>query len=151
MARIEVLLCYAQEDEDEIVELAIHLGVLRRQGFFDIWHHSEISAGVEWRQVTDEHLKTAHIVVLLISQYFMNSDYCYCVEMAQAMERHEQGTARIIPVILRPVYYQRAPFAKLEPLPANRKPIKSWRNRDEAFFDVAEGIRKAAEELHGKL
>lgn len=151
MERIEVLLCYAQEDEDEIVELAIHLGALRRQGFFDVWYRSEISGGVEWRQVTDERLITAHIIVLLISQYFMNSDYCYCVEMARAMERHEQGTARIIPVILRPVYYQRAPFAKLKPLPTNRKPIKSWRNQDEAFFDVAEGIRKAAEELHGEL
>jgi hypothetical protein len=147
MAKIEVMLCYTQEDQNEAEKLAIHLGVLRRQGFFNVWHGREISAGMEQAREMDTHLHTSHIIVLIVSQYFMNSDYCYCVEMEQAIERHERGEARVIPVVLRPVYYQRSPFAKLQPLPSNSIPITSWRNRDQAFFDVAEGIRKVAEEL----
>jgi TIR domain len=147
MAKIEVLLCYAQKDKDEAGRLAVHLGVLRRQGFFDEWHDSEISTDAEAIQETDVHLDTAHIIILVISQYFINSHYCYCIEMMRAMERHEQGEARVIPVILRPVFFQRTPFAKLQPLPTNCKPLISWSNRDNAFFTVAEGIRKVAEEL----
>ena len=73
--------------------------------------------------------------------------------MQRAIERHERGEAHVIPVILRPVFFQRAPFAKLMPLPTNRKPItdSSWHSLDEAFYDVAEGIRKAAEEAVSKI
>src|SRR5206468_1429681 len=53
--------------------------------------------------------------------------------------------------ILRPFYWQRTPFSKLQVLPTNAKPITKWQNRDEAFFDVAEGIRKAIEELNPSL
>ncbi len=65
------------------------------------------------------------------------------------MERHERGEARVIPVILRPVYWQGAPFGKLQALPTDAKPIMSryWHNLDEAFYDVAKGISKAIEKL----
>ena len=152
-SRIEIFLCYAHEDEFAMKELVTHLGVLKQQGFFDIWYDREISAGVEWAQEIDMHLNSAQVILLLISQYFMNSNYCYLVEMKRAIERHELGEARVIPIILRPVYWDRAPFAKLQPLPKNRKPImgSGWHNPDEAFFDVAEGIRKAVEELESNL
>ena len=152
-SNIEIFLCYAHEDELLRNELARHLGGLKRQGFFDIWHDRKIIAGTEWEREIDEHLNSAQIILLLVSQYFMDSDYCYLIEMKRAIERHERGEAHVIPVILRPVFFQRAPFAKLMPLPTNRKPITdfSWHSLDEAFYDVAEGIRKAAEEVAVKL
>ena len=63
------------------------------------------------------------------------------------MERHEAGTARVIPVILRPVDWHSAPFGKLQAMPKDAKPITEWRNRDRAFADVARGIREAAGSL----
>ena len=72
--------------------------------------------------------------------------------MSQALKRHERGESRVIPVLLRPVYWGKTPFAKLQPLPKNKKPIMGtgWLSQDEALFDVAEGIRKVAEELSAK-
>lgn len=150
---IEVFICYAPEDESALRELVIHLGVLKRQGYVTVWHDREISPGTEWAQEIDKHLNTAHIILLLISQYFVNSNYCYLVQMEQAVQRHERGEARVIPILLRPVFYQKTPFARLQPLPSNRKPVlgSGWPYRDEAFFDVAEGLRKAAEELLVRL
>jgi tetratricopeptide (TPR) repeat protein len=72
--------------------------------------------------------------------------YCYAHEdqaMRDELERHYAGEARVIPVILRPVDWDDAPFSKLQVLPTNRRPITSWPNSDEAFFDVARGIRIA--------
>src|SRR5258708_4740855 len=106
-------------------ELLAHLGALKRQSFFDMWYDREISPGAERAREIDQHLNKAHIILLLVSQYFMNSNYCYLVEMQKAIERHEKGEARVISVILRPVYYQRAPFARLQVLPTNRQPIAS--------------------------
>src|SRR5579884_3629532 len=146
---IEIFICYAREDEALRQGLEKHLRALRRQGVIDLWHDRNISAGTEWEREIDRHLNTAQVILLLISPDFMNSDYCYGKEMKRAMERHERGEARVIPVILRPVYWQKAPFGKLQALPTDEIPVTSswWNSQDEAFFDVAEGIRTAIEEL----
>ncbi len=149
---LKLFFCYAHEDEPLLNELKWHLEALRRQGLIDVWHDRNIGAGTEWEREIDKHLNTAQIILLLISQYFMASDYCYGVEMKRAMERHECEEARVIPVILRPVHWQRAPFGKLQALPTGAKPVRDpgWHNLDEAFFDVAEGIRKVVEQLISK-
>src|SRR6266581_6224568 len=81
-----------------------------------------------------------------ISSSFMASQYCYSMEMTRAMERHQQGKARVIPVLLRPVLFTGAPFAMLKMLPTNGKPVASWRNRDSAFVDIALGIERVVRE-----
>src|SRR5260370_5128862 len=71
----------------------------------------------------------------------MNSDYCYGVEMAQALKRQKIGDACVIPIILRPVAWEETPIGKLQVLPTNAKAITTWSNRDEAFVDVAKGVQ----------
>src|SRR5262249_45089243 len=74
--------------------------------------------------------------------------YCRDVEIKRAMERHEAGTARVIPVILRPVdAWHTAPFGKLQALPEKGKAVTTWKNRDEAYADIARGIRQAVMSL----
>ena len=72
--------------------------------------------------------------------------------MKRAMERHEQEEAYVIPIILRPVYWRKTPFGKLQALPSDGKPIISshWNFQDEALFDVAEGIRITVEDMVSK-
>lgn len=146
---IEIFFCYAREDERLRQGLEKQLRALKRQGIINVWHDRNISAGEEWAKEIDKHLNTAQIILLLVSPDFMDSDYCYGIEMTRAMERHETGEACIIPIILRPVYWQKAPFGKLQALPTDAKPVTShiWHSLDDAFFDVAEGIRKVIEEF----
>src|SRR5205823_7859813 len=76
------------------------------------------------------------------------SDYCYDIEMKHALEQHHTNNACVIPIILRPVDWKGAPFANLQALPTDAKPITTWSNQDEAFLDVTRGIRAAIEDLH---
>ncbi len=98
-----------------------------------------------WADEIHKRLNSAHIILLLVSPDFIDSDYCYGTEMKQAMERHERGEACVIPVILRQVYWQDMPFGKLQALPTDAKPVMSrhWFDQDEALNDVAQGIRNA--------
>jgi hypothetical protein len=91
-------------------------------------------------------LNAAQIILLLISSDFLASDYCYGVEMKRAIERHDLGEATVIPVILRDVDWGRSSFAQLQALPRDARPVTSWLNIDEAFADVARGIRRIIEE-----
>ncbi len=144
---INIFYSYARQDRALRDELDKHLDTLRRSGQIKNWHDREISPGVEWEKEIDSFLSTSDIVLLLVSPDFMASDYCYGVEMERAMRRHATGDARVIPILLRPVGYEDAPFSKLQSLPTNVQAITSWSNRDEAFADVAKGIRKAIKEV----
>jgi hypothetical protein len=105
--------------------------------------------GTEWESEIDRHLNRADIILLLVSSAFMASEYCYSIEMKHAIERNERGEAQVIPIILRQVYWQEAPFAKLQVLPTGAKPVLGggWGSRDQAFFNVTEEIRKALNKL----
>lgn len=138
---------YARRDERLRNELEKHLSALRNQGYITDWHNRKIVAGKEWAREVDEHFDTAHIILLLVSPDFMASNYCNDVQIKRAMERHDAGEARVIPILLRPVDWHDAPFGKLQALPFNGKPISSWQNTDEALYQIAQEIRRAIESL----
>lgn len=146
---INIFYSYTREDERLRKKLEKHLALLQQQGLITAWHDRKISAGMEWAHEINIHLDAAQIILLLVSSSFLASEYCYSREMTRALERHRAGTARVIPIILRPVDWENAPFSKLEALPTDGKPItgRGWHNTDEAFTDVARGIRKAVDEI----
>jgi tetratricopeptide (TPR) repeat protein len=144
---VKIFFCYAHEDEALLKNLKTHLKPLQRQGLINMWHDRDISAGAKWEQEISERLNAAQIILLLVSPDFMDSDYCYSIEMKRAVERHEQEEARVIPIILRHVYWQGEPLGKLQALPRDAIPVKSWQDQDEALYNVVEGIHKVVMDL----
>lgn len=148
---IKIFFCYAHEDEALLNKLKIQLKPLQRQDLVDFWHDRNISAGTEWEQEINKHLDDADIILLLLSPDFMASDYCYGIEMKRALERHNRKEAHLIPIILRPVHWEGI-LGNIQALPTDAKPVMSsiWHSTDDALFNVAEGIRKEAEEIQSK-
>jgi hypothetical protein len=58
--------------------------------------------------------------------------------MRRAIQRHQNGTARVIPIILRPTDWTETPFSKLQVLPKDKDPITRWADRDAAFVHVVQ-------------
>ena len=141
---------YSHKDEKLRDQLETHLSTLKRENRISGWHDRRITAGTEWKGEINEHLKNSSVILLLVTANFLASDYCHDVELRYAMEQHEQGNARVIPVILRPCDWKTTSFASLQALPTDGKPVISWKTRDDAFLNVVEGVRKALDELgHG--
>ena len=143
---IQIFYAYSHNAEDESLrdQLEKHLSLLKRQGIIAGWHDRQIGAGEEWKGQIDRNLESAQVVLLLISPSFLASDYCYDIEMKRAIERHDHGEAKVVPIILRPVDWGGAPFDKLQVLPSDGKPVTLWQDRDEAFKNVAVSIRRMA-------
>src|SRR5260221_217225 len=144
---VRVFSSYAYEDEALYHELDKHLRLLQYQEIISACNYRRIVAGTDWTQTHNEHFTTASIILLLISPDFIASDYCSGIEMRDALARHRAGDTRVIPILLRPVGLSTGPFAHLPCLPLNAHPVTSWSDRDEAFLDIAAGIRDASEEL----
>jgi hypothetical protein len=66
--------------------------------------------------------------------------------MGYALKRHQEGSAVVIPAILRAVDREAAPFHGLQVSPKDAIPVTLWADRDSAWRDVGSGIRKAGEE-----
>ena len=144
-APIEVFYAASDADQALCAELDKHLISLQREGLITTWHQHRIAPGEDTQATIDQHLTTAHLILLLISPDFMSTTYATGSEVERAMRRHGAGEVRVIPVVLRPVDWQNTPFGKLQPLPEKGKPITTWSDRDEAFMDVAKGIRAVLE------
>jgi hypothetical protein len=139
---LRVFYSYSHVDEPMLHELRKHLAVLRRQGLITEWYDRDIEAGAAWRQEIARQIEAADIILLLVSADFLSSDFCYEEEMLRAVERSYRGEATTIGVILRPVDgWQSTPFASLQVVPRDGRPITRWPNADDAYSDVAARIR----------
>ena len=147
MEPVDLFYSYAHEDETLRDELDGHLALLRRKGVIRPWHDRGIVPGQQWDKEIDAQLASADLILLLVSMDFLNSDYIWGKELATAIDRADRGDASVVPVLLRAVDIEDAPFAKLQGLPTDLRPVTSWPNRDEAWTDVAKGIRRTVEAI----
>jgi CheY-like chemotaxis protein len=147
-APVTLFYSYAHEDEGLRDELQGHLKILERRGLLAPWHDRRIVAGENWSGAIDVHLRSAELVLLLVSKDFINSDYIMGIELHAAMQRHAEQRAVVVPIVVRAVDLdpddsEDLPFMKLQGLPTGLRPVTSWPNRDEAWTDVAKGLRAA--------
>lgn len=146
-----MFISYSHDDEEYMAQFVNHISVMKREGLIKEWHDRKIIPGQEWDKEINDHLLTSTIIIMLISSDFLGSDYCNDVEVAKAMELHELKKARVIPVIVRSCDWSRTPFSKLQSMPKNVVPVKKWEDEDDAWLDVAKGIRKVINDFSPAL
>lgn len=149
-AALKVFISYSHKDEEFRVELEEHLALLRREGQISSWHDRKILPGQDWAREIDRELESAELILSLVSSTFIASDYCYAVEMNRALARHQAGEAEVVPILIRPCDWQSAPFAKRQMLPKDGRAVSQWENRDEAWADVASGLRRAVAAIRAR-
>lgn len=139
---------YSHRDENLRNELEIHLSSLKRQGTLETWHDRRIGAGNEFAESIDANLEAADIILLLVSPYFIASDYCIKKEMVYAINKHERNEAKVIPVILHPCDWHDLPFGKLLAAPNDGKAISKFPNIHDGFLEVTLAIKEVAKLLN---
>lgn len=145
---VNVYFAYAPRDKALQEELEMQLGVYKRKGYIASWNKDEVLPGKEPMREIAAHLQYADVILLLISPHFINSDFCWNIEMMKALKRHEKEEACVIPIIIRPTAdWKEAPFGNLQALPRDKKAVDTWKNRLAIFEEIAYDIRKAIEAL----
>jgi tetratricopeptide (TPR) repeat protein len=146
---VRLFCSYAHEDDRLRKKLLKHLSPLLLEGRIQAWHDRLIKPGQDWEGEIDDNLLSADIILLLLSASFTSSRYCTGKEMRVALERARKGEIRLLPIVLRPIDWQGLEVARFQALPKDGKPITSWSNRDEAFKNVAVGVRQVVNDLSG--
>ncbi|MBK7870926.1 MAG: toll/interleukin-1 receptor domain-containing protein [Saprospiraceae bacterium] len=145
---IHVFISYAHKDEAFKDELMIHLKPLERGGIIDVWQDREIDAGDTWNAEIQEALLKARVILFLVSSDFMASDFIHREEMKRAIEKHKQDKVSIVPVWIRPSANSYSELDQFQSLPKDRKPVSKWDDRDEAWVNVVQALRRLFDKLN---
>jgi hypothetical protein len=137
-----LFISYSHKDENFRNDLEDHLSMLKRKDIISVWHDRRILPGDDWKGRIDENMDEADIVLFLISPSFLASEYCCDIEVMKAMENKESGKCQIISIIIRPCDWHDCDFSMLQAVPKDGKPISTWGNKDEAWLDAINGIKR---------
>ncbi len=119
-----------------------HLAMLRRENLIDTWYDRDILAGDEIDAEIAEQLESCELFIALLSPDFLNSDYCYEKEMQKAIDRHEAGELRIVPIIVEPCDWKTSPLKRFLALPKDGKPVSEWNNENTAYLNIVTELRR---------
>jgi len=145
---LSVFISYCHKDSGLMDKLVRHLRPLERLNLIKkVWHDGRIDAGEEWEPSIRAALAEADIILLLVSIDFINSNFCFEIELKEAIERHRNNKAIVVPIILRSCLWEQMPFGAIQALPPKAKAVDTWSNEDEAFTAVAKGIFDVAKKI----
>jgi TIR domain len=144
---VKLYISYAPEDEGLKKQLLKHLSLLVRQGYIESWDNRQIRAGNKRDEEVLKHLDEADIILCLLSANFIQSDFCYSVEMRRALERQKLKEVQVVPIILRAVDWKGTPLGDLQVIPRdyNNRPIADRPNKDKVFRVVVQEIGRIVE------
>lgn len=157
---ITIFVGYAPEDAEQSEKLRQQLSFfkkrMRRLPVDIIDESSLLQADVDRLLVLQQALDRSEIILLLISDTYVNSDFYYQNELLPALDLYKQGKAHVLPIILDFCLWDELPFENLAILPdpdqitADRKrPIMSngWQSETEPYFLIAKYIREMVADL----
>lgn len=142
-----VFVIHAPEDERFVRELSTHLTPLRRADELELWHPGMIVAGARRADEIELHLQRASLILVLVSADLLDSDGT-SHQLDRALARAKAGSARVVPILVRPALLAGTGLEQLLALPRDHRPMSSRPDRDEAWaevaFEVAQLVRSTA-------
>jgi hypothetical protein len=138
-----VFISYSHKDELEKEELMTHLRVLERAGIFKLWVDDQIAGGADWFKEIEQAISEANVVILLISNNFLLSDFIASNEVPAALERREEEGITVFPIIAKYCGWWAFDWLnKMNVRPKNGLPI--WRSEgtpiDKELYEISREI-----------
>ncbi len=132
------------KDEEFRTELVKNLKPLAAE----VWHEGLIEAGSDVDATVLENMEAADIILLLISADFLASDNIFKREWKVALKKHQDKSAKVIPIITRTCNWEESSpdLTKMDPILPRKgievgKAISSWENPDDAYSMIVKEIQ----------
>jgi len=144
---LSLFISYSHKDEIFRDELRGALAAYERIGEIESWDDTCIVPGQRWENKILQKLESADIIVFLLSNDFIRSDYCVQKEMKRALERDALGDCAIVPVVVRACPFTKMELGKIQAILPRSKPLKENRHRDSAWLEVTRQLERVFKRL----
>ena len=133
---------YAEKDIYYVKEIANHFNMLRRRSNVNLKMDQAIDGGEQWDNIYRECLMEANIILVLFSANLLGNNDFHDEVLPELMNQRSSSEAWVIPVILSVCDWQKTELGRVQALPRDAKPIKTWEDQDQAFFDIKNNIER---------
>ena len=148
--KAKVFISYSTADLRDCDRFKMLLKTMQSEGLAETWEQRCLVVGQDWDKTIRRELEEADVIVLLWSMQFEASGYIREVEMNRALERAKAGKAKLVSVILKPCDWERNEAKRFQVLPFKGRPVSKHTPRDNAWYEVQEGLRKVLEDLRAE-
>jgi len=149
--KLKLFISYSHQDNTEnrpfVKEFKKHLAPLKDNGSVEEWYDREILGGDDFQEKIDNKLENADIICLFISANFLDSHPCLD-EKRKALEFRKMKGIPVVPIILSPCGWLDTDLKKIKAFPTDGKPITSFTDRDTAWQDVYENLKRVINREH---
>jgi TIR domain len=143
--RDQVFISYSHKDKRWHDNLVMHLKPFLRSGSIVSWSDQQIAQGSEWFKEIQSALANSKVAVLLVSPYFLASDFIHEHELGPLLKEAKQGGVKTLWVPVRDCAYKKTALkdyhAVLDPGTPLAKMMGA--DRDSAWVTICEKIEKA--------
>ena len=140
--QVKIFVSYAHED-DEVKNLLVNTHLKAIQNHYDenllAWTDAGIKPGSNWDAKIKREMENADIIIFLITNSFLASDYIKNTEIKNALERFKQGRQIIVPIYIEDVSKRLLPFKEKQYLPSG-VPLEDWEQKNKAWVKIQDGI-----------
>lgn len=133
---LPTFIAYSRKDEIFLDQLRAALVPYERIRELEVWYDSLTEPGQLWEREILSRLKRARIIILLLSNDFLQSSYCMDRELPRAMERQARGECELIPIVIRACRYDKLDLGKIQAILPKGKPIDEHDKKDPAWEAV---------------
>lgn len=142
-----IFISYSHDDIEYRVELEKRLKKLLRDNKLNgIWTDNQINGGANWNAEIENNMRSADIIILLISDNFWASDYIDAKEIPIALEKDKNNSAIVISIIIKKnSYFGDSKLSTLQAIPSQKGkllPIKNWGIINDAWVEVVKQIKR---------
>jgi TIR domain len=148
----KVFISYSHRDSGFKDELMGMLAILEKQKVIQVWQDREIEDGDDWYRAIQSAMRTCKMAILMVSQYFLNSEFIQREEVPILLKQRKQQGLRVVPIIVRHCLWKRDPvLSKIQALPREGRPVITFPrangSRDKVWMEIAESIGRRARAL----
>lgn len=145
---LRLFLSYSHADAKHVEQLRKGLKVMERNGLIRTWYDREIATGQEWKPTILRELGEADAIICQLSADFLASEFCFRTELGEAIKRQSAGQAVLIAYVLRACGWRRVDqLSRFQLLPRDGKPLRDWRDPDQYWEVITDGIEAALKKL----
>lgn len=140
--KLKAFISYSHADEAKKDELIKFMRMLQRNGILENWNDRELLAGDKLDAEIQKNLDDADITILLVSQDFIASYYCYEIELQRALEMENKDGKRVVAIILDHCTWKQTPIKDYVLLPQDATPITEYQNQNKAWLEISEELEE---------
>ena len=131
---------YSHKDRQHLERLMTFLRPLMRDGMLKVWDDTQIKLGDNWMEEIEKAISSARVAVLLMSEFFMASDFIEKVELPKLLAAAKNEGARIFIIHLSFSLFKYFPLSQFQSINPPDMPLSKMRrksDRDEIWVKLA--------------